>query len=99
MRSRYALFKVWLNMAWKETLSKINIMAFSDERSLIKSFTQVRGRNNCYAPKTELQSIRSSADLTAASMTLYLRIPYICSDFSFSETILEGKIFFSRSGH
>ena len=35
MRSRYALFKVWLNMAWKETLSKINIMAFSDERSLI----------------------------------------------------------------
>ena len=74
-------------------------MAFSDERSLIQSFTQVRERNNCYTPKTELQSIRSSADLTAASMISYLRKPYICRDFSFSETILEGKTFFSRSSH
>ena len=55
MRSRHVLFEVWLNMAWKETLSEINIMAFSDERSLIQSFTQVRGSNNCYKPKTELQ--------------------------------------------
>ena len=80
----------------KKTLSEINIVAFSDERSLIQSFAQVMGRNNCYTPKTELQF---SADLTAASMISYLRIPYICSDFSFSETILEGKIFFSRSNH
>ena len=29
-------------MAWKETLSEINIMAFSDERSLIQSFTLVK---------------------------------------------------------
>ena len=99
MRSRHVLFKVWLNTAWKETLSEINIIAFSDERSLIQSFTLVRERSNCYTPKTELQSIRSSADLTAASIISYLQIPYICSDFSFSETILEGKIFFSRSGH
>ena len=70
-------------------------MAFSDERSLIQSFTQVRGRNNCYTPTTELQSIRSSADLTAASMTSYLRIPYIRSDFSFSETIHEKAKYFS----
>ena len=42
MRSLHALFKVWLNTAWKETLSEINIMAFSDEKSLIQSFTQVR---------------------------------------------------------
>ena len=99
MRLRHVLFKVWLNTAWKETLSEINIMAFLIERSLIQSFTQVRGRNNCYTPKTKLQSIRSSTDLPAASMISYLRIPYICSDFSFSETILEGKIFFSGSGH
>ena len=99
MRSRYVLFKVWLNTLWEETLSEINIMAFSDERSLIQSFTLVRGRNNCYTPKTELQSIRSSADLTAASMIPYLRIPYICSDFSFCETVLKGNIVFSRSGH
>ena len=77
MRSRHVLFKVWLNTAWKETLSEINIIAFSDERSLIQSFTLVRGRSNCYTPKTELQSIRSSADLTAASMISYLQIPYI----------------------
>ena len=55
MRSRHVLFKVWLNAAWKETPSEINIMAFADERSLIQSFTLVRGRNNCYTPKTELQ--------------------------------------------
>ena len=59
-------------MAWKETLYEINIMAFLDERSLILSFTQVRGRNNCYTPKTELQSIRFSADLTAISMISYI---------------------------
>ena len=93
MRSRHVIFKVWLNTAWKETLSEINIIAFSDERSLIQSVTQVRGRNNCYIPKTELQSIRSSADLTAASIISYLRISYICSDFSFSETILNAKYF------
>ena len=99
MRSRHVLFKVRLNTVWKRTLSEINIMAFSDERSLIQTVTQVRRRNNCYTPKTESQSIRSSADLTAASMISYLRISYICSDFSFSETTLEGRIFFSRSGH
>ena len=83
-RSRYVLFKVWLNTAWKETLYEIIIMAFLDERSLIQSFTQVRGRNNCYTLKTELQSIRSSADLTAISMISHLWISYICSDFSCS---------------
>ena len=31
------LFKVWLNTAWKETLSEINIIAFSDEKILIQS--------------------------------------------------------------
>ena len=93
------LFKLWLNTAWKVTLSFIYNMAISTEKSLIQSFTQVRGRNNCYTPKTELESIRSSTDLTVASMISYLRKPYICCDFSFSETILEGKIFFSRSGH
>ena len=67
-RSLYVLFKVWLNTAWKKTLYEINIMAVLDERSLIQSFMQVRGRNNCHTPKTELQSIRSSADLTALSM-------------------------------
>ena len=72
MRTCHVLLKVWLNKAWKETLSEINIMAFLDERSLIQSFTQVRGRNNCYTPKTELQSTRSSTDLTAASMISYL---------------------------
>ena len=66
------LFKVWLNTAQKETLSEINIMAFADERSWIQSFTQVRGRNNCYTPKTELQSMSSSTDLTTASMISYL---------------------------
>ena len=55
------LFKVQLNTAWKETLSEINIIAFSDERRLILSFTQVKGKNNCYTLKTDLQSIRSSA--------------------------------------
>ena len=66
------LFKVWLNTAWKETLYESNIMAFLDERSLIQSFTQVRGRNNCDIPKTKLQSIRYSADLTAISMISYI---------------------------
>ena len=56
-------------MARKEIQSEINIMTFSDERSLIQSFMQVRGRYNCYTLKTELQSLRSSADLIAASMT------------------------------
>ena len=70
MRSRHVLFKVWLNAAWKETPSEINIMAFADERSLIQSFTLVRGRNNCR--KRNYSSIRSSADLTAASMISYL---------------------------
>ena len=71
-RSFYVLLKVWLNTAWKETLCEINIMAFVDEKSLIQSFMQVRGRNNCYTPKTKLQSIRSSADLTAISMISYI---------------------------
>ena len=66
------LVKVWLNTAWKETLSEINIMAFLDESSSIQSFTQVRERNNCYTPKTELLSMRSSADLTAASIISHL---------------------------
>ena len=42
-------------MAWKETLSEINTLAFLDERSLIKSFTQVSVYSNhkdCYTPKT-----------------------------------------------
>ena len=69
-------------------------MAFSDERSLIQSFMPVRERNNFYTPKIELQSIKSSADLTAASMISYLWILYICNDFNFSETVLEGNIFF-----
>ena len=68
MRSRLVLFKVWLTTVWKETLSENNIMALSDERNLIQSFTQVRGSNHCYTSETKLQSIRSSVDVTAASM-------------------------------
>ena len=37
--------------------------------------------------------MRSSADLTAASMISYHRLSYICSDFNFSETILKKKYF------
>ena len=78
MRSRHVLFKVWLNTAWKETLSEINIMAFSDERSLIQSFTLVRGSNNYYTPKTELQlnkifSRFDSINDFISSNTLYLQ--------------------------
>ena len=64
------LFKVWLNVVRKEMLSEINVMAFSDESSLIKNFMQVRERNNYCTSK--MQSIRSSADLIARSMILYL---------------------------
>ena len=78
MRSRHVLFKVWLNTAWKETLSEINIMAFSDERSLIQSFTLVRGSNNYYTQKTELQlnkifSRFDSINDFISSNTLYLQ--------------------------
>ena len=85
------LFKVWLNAACKETLTEINIMPFSDERSLIQNFTQGRERNNCYTPKTELQSLRFSVNLAATSMILYLEIPYICSDFSFVKLYSKAK--------
>ena len=66
------VFKVCLNTARKKTLTEINIVTFLDERSLIQSFMQMRGWNNSYTLKIELQSIRSSADLTAISMISYL---------------------------
>ena len=73
------LYKVWLNTAWKETLFEINIMAFLNERSFIQSLTQVRGRNNCYTPKTELQSNKicsrfdSNINAIISMNTLYLQ--------------------------
>ena len=79
MRSLHVLFKVWLNTDWKETLSEINIMVFSDERSLIQSLTLVSGSNNCYTPKTELQlnkifsRLDNSINDFISSNTLYLQ--------------------------
>ena len=42
---------------------EINTMVFSGERSFIQSFTQMRKKNDCYTPKRELQSIRTSEGL------------------------------------
>ena len=80
-------------------------MTFSDEWSFIQSFTHASKKKewllyteNKITVDKICRRVILETDLAAPSLISDLLILYVCSDFSFSEFKLEGKIFFSRSG-